>query len=654
MSCIFTYIYGNAITEKQTADSYSMIWKEISENGGTVYGTWGGPMKDGKRDGVWKADVKFNLFGDAPTFRTGTMTMTRSYKNGIPDGAYKYTYNINYRDGHYNRLQNKWIYETPTNYEESTTGSFKKGKPNGQWNLFSNRGGYYKATVNFAAGVPVGEYISTEDIIGDKKWEFDQNGFLKKIYIDITNNNGIEYPDLSELPEDMINTLGASNFFSHPVYNEVNSYFAKGGDFAQWLLIYPWYASEDEPLVTAKRIKQNKETIAYEKPFGTESYVSQYLKEQAEKKRDVEKDKIYWNLSNIIDSLNNISFRYAKNWSENSKEMKTQKFSFSGKKRNRENFYANINENNKKSEWDDQTPSPYINITQIISNRLNSNRIKFPEIFLQERLNPVFYKNFYDQINEFVQRNPEIEQIKNGEIIDEMKKGEDYHQRNIATDFMLFFPDNIQAQNLEKDYSSLLSEASKDLKKYIIRESDFENLLKENIMAYYYASKNPREWEDSHIEFSKPNDSNKYQMVIKTVPSYWDEIILQYKSNNPKTINSINEINFTDFILYCILEMADVSVSQEQVTIGGYNTKYKYKIKSLKKYPTESEIIEIFSQLKSKMPLNPSLDNIYVEYQPSNGKNNITQSLKNWVKNIGEDKIEKEWKKFAKNYKLEI
>ena len=271
MSCIFAYIYGNPITEKQTATSYSMVWKETSKNGGTVNGTWGGPMIDGKRDGLWKADVKFNLFGDAPEFRTGTITMTRSYKNGIPDGPYKYNYNVNYREGFYNSKLNKWIYSEPEGDTETVSGAFVDGRPDGHWSIKSTMRGGFESEMNFDNGIPKGEIRSYEYFWGPRVDVFDEKGFL--IQHEENGNHGIngwKYSNPDSIPLDVRVGIPASRYFTSDGVDD--NYYAKGCEMFKWIQIYPYMSSEDTPILEGKEVHHKnydeREDIEFKEFYG--------------------------------------------------------------------------------------------------------------------------------------------------------------------------------------------------------------------------------------------------------------------------------------------------------------------------------------------------------------------------------------------------
>lgn len=244
----FCLLYAGPITEKQTATSYKMVWIETSKNGGTVNGSWGGPMKDSRRDGLWKADVKFNLFGDGPNYRTGSITMTRSYKKGIPDGPYKYNYNVNYREGYYNSRAGKWVYTEPEGDTESVSGSFVNGRPDGHWTIKSTMRGGFESELNFNQGKPVGEIESNEYFWGMRKDGFDNDGFLI-MHEEIGNHgiNGWKYTNPEEVPLDIKTVIPASRFFTSDGVDD--NYYAKGCEMFKWIQIYPYMASEDTPIM---------------------------------------------------------------------------------------------------------------------------------------------------------------------------------------------------------------------------------------------------------------------------------------------------------------------------------------------------------------------------------------------------------------------
>ena len=72
--------------------------------GGTLKESWSGQVVNGKREGVWKflgTYTRYQWSGNV--HYTGTVTMTRSYKNGIPHGTYSINQNITQEAGEYRR-----------------------------------------------------------------------------------------------------------------------------------------------------------------------------------------------------------------------------------------------------------------------------------------------------------------------------------------------------------------------------------------------------------------------------------------------------------------------------------------------------------------------------------------------------------------------
>lgn len=260
--CVFGV---SPIQETQTPTSYTMKWNETGKNGGTVRGIFSGPMKDGKRNGRWTVDIKFNLFGD-DDFRTGTITMVRNYTNGIPDGPYSYHFDVNWRDGAYNPYQGKWIYGAPSGNKESVTGAFKMGRPDGVWTIKSDKRLGSDATITFNNGLPVGKYIRKNSIE-----IFDKNGLLIE---DIQNNgDGWKYKVDSELLLENNKNDGIRLFF-YLLGEDDEDYFAHAGELYTWLLAYPYGASDERTIYDYTVLNNDDLDLDFIEFVGSEEYIN--------------------------------------------------------------------------------------------------------------------------------------------------------------------------------------------------------------------------------------------------------------------------------------------------------------------------------------------------------------------------------------------
>ncbi len=295
------------ITENQTSTSYVMKWSETGKNGGTVNGVFSGPMKDGKRNGRWTANIKFNLFGDE-NFRSGTITMIRNYTNGIPDGPFSYNYDLNWRDGAYNAYQGKWVYGAPSGNKESVSGAFKMGRPDGEWSIKSDRKLGYECNMTFKNGIPVGKRAYWDGINGNVTEKYDDDGLLTGCF---ENGEGWQYKDGIEIPME-IKRYGARRPFFLLEGEDDNAYFAHAGELYTWLKIYPYGASDETISFDMYSVADN-EDLDFLEFVGSPEYVEKSMAALALRKES----KI---LKETCDELNHINAVYSQKIDEYKRE----------------------------------------------------------------------------------------------------------------------------------------------------------------------------------------------------------------------------------------------------------------------------------------------------------------------------------------------
>lgn len=166
---------GRVVT--RSGNQYKVTFHATSDNGGTVSETWSGTIVNGKRDGVWNFVGKYNKYMvSSGVFRSGTVTMTRAYKGGLPNGSYTLKHDLQLMNGAYNIFTDNWIYKAPSDYNEYVSGAYAQGKPTGTWNI--NKEGFERLTLTFKNGVMDGTF-SQVDVIGGttRKGSF-KNGYV--------------------------------------------------------------------------------------------------------------------------------------------------------------------------------------------------------------------------------------------------------------------------------------------------------------------------------------------------------------------------------------------------------------------------------------------------------------------------------------------
>lgn len=606
-----TYNIGNGRTVNSTKTSYKMTWNEKSRNGGTVNGYISGPIKDGKRNGTWIINVSFNLFGD-DEFRSGKITMTRNYTDGKPNGKYSYDYDINWREGW--RTLNKWMYDEPNlRIKETVSGGFKNGRPDGTWVIRSDRRGGYNGDIKFSNGLPVGEHKEWESIIGTTREEFDDEGFRYKVYLD-DSDNGWTY-DKSEIPADIIYNIPASRFFKHPAEDDYY-YFARGGEMAAWLSSFPEHASNEIPEVIGTWVELNgsNKDKPYRKHFGSSEYLQSVEK-------SIHSDKLQqkmWEIRTANDTLNELERKIIDTCLREgviNKEESKVLLSVTNSYERRNNDYC--------------TPA------SILNDRFKIKR------------NEMLVKYF--------QTHPEIESLTHDPLVDELITSDDYWQRDAAKTFKdltrLLSTEELAAiqakkKKNEEDVRSLMKKAG--ISDVLINEN-----IEEALKIYEQGSKtfNGSKFLVNIKVFSYSAPSKRYVCLIETAPSDWKYFIRSLRMKEPIKLESLNEITYEDFVVYTILENLKIKTSYQEVTPGGRLASHKYKLEDPKKWPDQAEMLERFSNLKSKFPEDYNLEMINFECSSEDGLRQ-KQTISEWRKKLGEEKLQKQWEKFIKRYKL--
>ena len=124
----------------QSGNKYTATYSKKSANGGTANEKWTGNLVDGKRSGTWTFTGTYNQYIlEGGRCRNGSVSMTRTYKNGIPSGSYSVTYNITERNASYNLITDSWIFGEKHDMSEKVVGAFLDGKPHGKWTTTSQR-----------------------------------------------------------------------------------------------------------------------------------------------------------------------------------------------------------------------------------------------------------------------------------------------------------------------------------------------------------------------------------------------------------------------------------------------------------------------------------------------------------------------------------
>lgn len=222
------------------AGNYRLAWNQKSQNGGSVSGTFSGKLKDGKRDGIWKGSFTYQLFSSNDgLFKSGAINFTRTYSNGIPNGAYSYNSTLKVCNGSFDYLSKQWKYGKFENFAEQITGSFKNGHADGKWYAYQQQP-FEKITMQFEGGKAVGTWTITEKVSQTLGFK---NGYLVQQKETRSDGWGTELsytPDekLEELPNQ--DTVKVSNFLAY------GDYYMKGAGFDKWWRLYPENSSNED------------------------------------------------------------------------------------------------------------------------------------------------------------------------------------------------------------------------------------------------------------------------------------------------------------------------------------------------------------------------------------------------------------------------
>lgn len=166
---------GRVVT--RSGNQYKVTFNAVSDNGGTLSETWSGTIVNGKREGVWNFTGKYNKFEiSSGVFRSGTVTMTRAYKGGLPHGSYILKHDLQLMNGAYNIFTDNWIYKAPQDFNEYISGAYAQGKPTGTWNI--NNEGLEKLTLTFKNGVMDGAFSEVDVITGVTRKGTFKNGYV--------------------------------------------------------------------------------------------------------------------------------------------------------------------------------------------------------------------------------------------------------------------------------------------------------------------------------------------------------------------------------------------------------------------------------------------------------------------------------------------
>lgn len=222
------------------AGNYRLTWNQKSQNGGTVSGTFSGKLKDGKRNGIWKGSFKYQLFSNNDSqFKSGAINFTRTYTDGVPNGAYSYSSSLKVCFGSYNYISKQWKYSPSESFNEQITGSFINGHADGNWSAYQQQP-YEKITMQFDNGKAVGTWTvaeKTSQTLGFK------NGYLVQQKEMRSGGWGTElfyspYEKIEELPNQK--TVKISDFLAY------GDYYMKGAGFDKFWLLYPENSSNED------------------------------------------------------------------------------------------------------------------------------------------------------------------------------------------------------------------------------------------------------------------------------------------------------------------------------------------------------------------------------------------------------------------------
>lgn len=268
-----TFNLGDGMTAIVTPNHYKLTWSQTSRNGGTVRGSMSGELKNGKRNGTWTANITYNKFlpDGAKSVRTGTISMARSYQNGVLHGSYTYDQKLDFREIIYTR--DGWRYSTQVSPDNmSVKGAFDNGLFDGAWECRGDEKLLPSFSARFNKGVP--EYIKEKE--GGRIVETTFTDSIPTRYVTTSSNGSIE--GWESRPGTDFNSIRRYKAEpSHGTGDDVNvscswcEYVVPRHIF-DWLLLRPSGASRE----TADMIHYNRYNGEYDDMnfFGNEDYVS--------------------------------------------------------------------------------------------------------------------------------------------------------------------------------------------------------------------------------------------------------------------------------------------------------------------------------------------------------------------------------------------
>lgn len=215
-------------------DIYTYSNIENTSNGGTITSKFTGQLINGKRNGVWKATkIYSNTNNMDRELTSGTVTLTRSYNNGIPTGKYELTYNMTMQKYGYTLNGTLVKLGSPHSETRSITGEFKDGKLHGKW-IMKNIAGGGSYSLEFDNGKAIGEWEIVEPYTS-YHLKF-KDGYL------IEQRDLRPYPKhKAHLPEDIahIEDMPMQREDYTVTYGFIWPVFAGGVEFNEWIINYP-------------------------------------------------------------------------------------------------------------------------------------------------------------------------------------------------------------------------------------------------------------------------------------------------------------------------------------------------------------------------------------------------------------------------------
>lgn len=293
-----TFNYGDGITVTVTPSNYKLVLSQKSRNGGTAQGSFSGPMKDGKRNGTWSANITYqNYIPDNEGYtKTGTITMLRNYRVGVLHGSYVYNQKLSFRDCVH--TSSGWVLSAKATTDNlSVKGAFDDGLLDGDWVCKGDEMLLPSYTARFKKGVPeyeknkingkVDETIYTDSLI-TKDLTIFSNGTIEgwQVSLDAVMN--------TMKGEKVENKYGLTKNDDNPLYGfqyEFNlSEFIVPRRMAEWLLYMPSNSSAE----TAKKVfykfdNNHFENISY---IGDDDFRARMENETKRKKESARKDSL--------------------------------------------------------------------------------------------------------------------------------------------------------------------------------------------------------------------------------------------------------------------------------------------------------------------------------------------------------------------------